>query len=214
MSWLDAVFAPFREQPVSSVPRQPTFIEPPWADFDGGLDRIPVGRAELVATYGDVEATTGRDGKLRVSRAWERESMMLARRLPGYGRPLYVHRTMEPYLREGLRRALLAEPSWRPKAIGCFNPRRMRHDGTMPLSLHSWGVAIDIDAADNGGEYVRDRVEPWSPAWMKIWPSGLPRTVVEAFESCGWEWGGRWRTYLDPMHLQLAWTRGLARPAP
>lgn len=184
---------------------------PPWPDFDGGLDEIPVGRRGLVATFGDLDETIGEDGSIKVSRAWERASMRVARDLPGYKRPLYVHRLAEPYLREALRRALWAAPDWEPDRIGCFNPRRQRHSSTMPLSLHSWGVAVDIDSLENPGRNVGEPVEPWSPRWMRLWPLGLPRLVVEAFESVGWEWGGRWSSYVDPMHFQLVRTRAPVR---
>lgn len=183
---------------------------PPWPDFDGGLDAIPIGRRGLVETFGDLGETFDSKGAIKVSRVWERASMTLARELPGYARPLYVHRLAEPYLREALRRATWVAPDWAPGKIGCFNPRRQRHSASLPLSLHSWGVAVDIDSDDNPGRNLRDRVEPWTGAWTRLYPRGLPREVVEAIESVGWEWGGRWFPYVDPMHFQLCRTR--ARP--
>lgn len=186
---------------------------PPWEDFDGGLGRIPIGRSELVSLYGDIKATTSAKGEILVSRDWEGANMMLARNLPGYGKPLYVHRRIEPYLREAMRRSLIACPNYVFHRVGCFSPRHERHNAAMPLSLHSWGVAVDIDAVHNGPKSLKTRLEPWSPPWLALWPHGIPRGVVESFESVGWEWGGRWFPYTDPMHMQLAWTRAKDPPA-
>ena len=37
-----------------------------------------------------------------------------------------------------------------------------------------------------------------------LWPDGLPRAFVEAFESVGFSWGGRWKGYCDPMHFSFS----------
>lgn len=68
---------------------------------------------------------------------------------------------------------------------GCFNIRNKKRSKTP--SLHSWGVAIDINAA-------------WNRYGAK--PS-LKRGVVDCFKRAGFDWGGDWQTP-DGMHLQLA----------
>lgn len=69
---------------------------------------------------------------------------------------------------------------------GCFNIRRMR--GYKSWSLHSWGIAIDINAAWNGlGE------EPQ-----------MKKELVECFIDASFEWGGTWKRK-DGMHFQLAY---------
>lgn len=68
---------------------------------------------------------------------------------------------------------------------GCFNIRKKR--GAQSMSLHSWGLAIDINAS-------------WNRMGMK--PT-MPMELVECFEEAGFEWGGRW-TKPDGMHFQLA----------
>jgi hypothetical protein len=123
----------------------------------------------------------------RVDADWERAHMVLARHLPGYSKDVYCHRLAEPYLREALRRALAAAPDYAVYSIGCFCPRHMRHDPKRPLSLHSYGAACDANAPDN---------KPNTPG-------NLPPAWVEAWESVGWIWGGRWR-WRDAMHFQLA----------
>ena len=67
---------------------------------------------------------------------------------------------------------------------GCFNIRRKR--GTISPSLHSWGVAIDVNAAWNG---------------MGKKPT-LSTGFVKCFTDAGFDWGGTW-SKPDGMHLQL-----------
>lgn len=67
---------------------------------------------------------------------------------------------------------------------GCFNIRKKRGAGSM--SLHSWGLAIDINAA-------------WNRFGAK--PT-MSDELVACFEHHGWDWGGRWARP-DGMHFQL-----------
>lgn len=70
---------------------------------------------------------------------------------------------------------------------GCFNIRRKR--GARSASLHSWGLAIDINAAWNGfGK-----------------PPTMSKELVACFTDAGFDWGGRWKKP-DGMHFQLAKT--------
>lgn len=67
---------------------------------------------------------------------------------------------------------------------GCFNVRKKR--GLTSMSLHSWGIAIDVNAAWNGlGK---------TPV--------LSAGFVKCFTDCGFDWGGTW-TRKDGMHFQL-----------
>jgi hypothetical protein len=68
---------------------------------------------------------------------------------------------------------------------GCFNIRKKR--GLTSMSLHSWGIAIDVNAAWNGlGK------EPT-----------LSAGFVKCFTDAGFDWGGTWKRK-DGMHFQLA----------
>jgi hypothetical protein len=68
---------------------------------------------------------------------------------------------------------------------GCFNIRKMR--GINSPSLHSWGIAIDINAAWNGlGKQPQ-----------------LSAEFVKCFTDAGFDWGGTWQR-LDGMHFQLS----------
>ena len=71
---------------------------------------------------------------------------------------------------------------------GSFNYRPMR--GGTALSMHSYGVALDWDAAENPFH---------SP--KHLYKEG--DLIVKAFDSEEWTWGGRWSNP-DWMHFQAA----------
>lgn len=68
---------------------------------------------------------------------------------------------------------------------GCFNIRNKR--GAASASIHSWGLAIDINAAWNGFGKV---------------PT-MSKELVKCFKDAGFDWGGDWAKP-DGMHMQLA----------
>ncbi len=67
---------------------------------------------------------------------------------------------------------------------GCFNIRKKR--GALSQSLHSWGLAIDINAAWNG--YGKT--------------PNMSKELVACFTDAGFDWGGTWAKP-DGMHFQL-----------
>tara|TARA_R110000868_G_scaffold189441_2_gene432417 strand:+ start:81 stop:500 length:420 start_codon:yes stop_codon:yes gene_type:complete len=67
---------------------------------------------------------------------------------------------------------------------GCFNIRKKR--GLSSQSLHSWGLAIDVNAAWN----QLNQQPQLSPEFVKC------------FEDAGFDWGGNW-TRKDGMHFEL-----------
>jgi hypothetical protein len=67
---------------------------------------------------------------------------------------------------------------------GCFHIRKKIASKSM--SLHSWGIAIDVNAAWNG--YNKKPT--------------LSKELVQCFKDAGFDWGGDWATP-DGMHFQL-----------
>lgn len=175
--------------------------------FDGGLIGIPVGLKERDEVYGEPSVSVGADNRFKVSRKFGKNlGTVPAERFPNYFRRLYMHRLVAPYFVEAMRRAHINCPDWKPKRIGCFNPRRMRHskDPRVPFSDHTYGIAFDIDPSENRAwsrRKYKDRPMPFTKGWKEY--SSLPAGVVMAFESVGFEWGGRWKTFCDPMHFSL-----------
>lgn len=75
---------------------------------------------------------------------------------------------------------------------GCYNYRKMR--GGSRLSMHSWGTAIDLDAAHNRLKWGRNKARFAKPIYDKFW---------EIVESEGGVSLGRERNF-DWMHIQFA----------
>jgi len=68
---------------------------------------------------------------------------------------------------------------------GCFNIRKKR--GLSSMSLHSWGLAVDMNAFENG----LNQTPKLSPGFVKC------------FTDNGFDWGGTWKRK-DGMHFQLS----------
>lgn len=68
---------------------------------------------------------------------------------------------------------------------GCFNIRKKR--GLTSMSLHSWGIAVDLNAFENG---------------LNQQPK-LSHEFVKCFTDAGFDWGGIWQRK-DGMHFQLS----------
>jgi len=68
---------------------------------------------------------------------------------------------------------------------GCFNIRKKR--GLNSMSLHSWAIAVDVNAFENGlGKEPK-----------------LSAEFVKCFTDAGFDWGGTWKRK-DGMHFQLS----------
>jgi hypothetical protein len=112
---------------------------------------------------------------------------IVTRRVPILGE-VTCHRAMVPVLRAALAelaRRGLARLVNRGDFAGCYAPRRIQPRGQ--LSLHAWGLAVDLNASANPfrGRSHQD-----------------PR-LVRTMERHGFTWGGRWPTRPDPMHFEL-----------
>jgi hypothetical protein len=60
--------------------------------------------------------------------------------------------------------------------------------GTSTASLHSFGVAIDINWRENQFSYA--------PSYT------IPRNVIDTWKKYGWRWGGDWSGKKDTMHFE------------
>jgi hypothetical protein len=195
---------------VSLDPVAPGIQPPAPSRFDGQIAHRPRDRDEVIAAFGD----PSRSGMYTANAdpTWYARNIVELHGtdafLPVLARSYFpIHHEIEPYAREAFKRAEAAAPGYvqRPGTWG-FNFRHMRHDPSLPLSYHSWGIAIDVNPDDNVAASFQpgERPAPWSVEWTKRWPRGVPVGVVAAFESCRFCWGGRWTTYCDPMHFEWA----------
>lgn len=76
---------------------------------------------------------------------------------------------------------------------GTYNWRPIA--GTDRLSAHSFGIAIDINAAH--GDYWRWQGQDSAP----VYRNRIPREIVAIFEKHGFIWGGKWYHY-DTLHFE------------
>lgn len=99
------------------------------------------------------------------------------------------HRLMFPQLAAALaeiEREGLADEINPADYGGCYVPRFIDRDPRRALSMHAFGLAIDINVSEN---HLGTRGK-------------LDRRVVAIFERWGFGWGGYWSTP-DPMHFEL-----------
>lgn len=73
------------------------------------------------------------------------------------------------------------------KQLGCFCPRHKMSNPKRSLSLHSYGMAVDINWRTN-------------PIGQR---GDIPRELIKIFRKHGWTWGGSWRRPKDPMHFEF-----------
>ena len=154
---------------------------------DGSGPTGPARPAQLKAMFGEpaVGLPYG-DDWVRLDPAFLRR-YIVTRRVPILG-AVACHREMIPPLRAALgelaRRGLsrLVNPG---DYAGCHAPRRIQARGQ--LSLHAWGVAIDLNASAN----------PF------MGRSRQDRRLVRTMQRHGFTWGGEWPTRPDPMHFEL-----------
>ncbi len=100
------------------------------------------------------------------------------------------HRVMLPQLRGALQEVVsrgLAGEIHPEEFGGCYVPRFIAHDPSKGLSLHTWGIAVDLNVPGNQRGVAGD----------------IDRDVVAIFKKWGFAWGGDWN-YTDPMHFELA----------
>lgn len=128
------------------------------------------------------------DGSIEVDDAWVAASIV-TEEVPILGR-VTCHRVMLPQLRGALQELVdtdLADLVQVEEYGGCWVPRFIGRDPTRPLSLHSWGIAVDLNVASNQLGTVGE----------------MDPRVVDVMARWGFAWGGTWSTP-DPMHFELA----------
>ena len=125
------------------------------------------------------------DGTIEPDARWVRDNIR-TEDVPIMGR-VTCHRLMLPQLRGALQEVQAAGLAGTLKTYdGCYVPRFIERNPERSISLHTWGIAIDMDAATNY-RGIRGTMDP---------------RVVAIFKRWGFAWGGDWR-FTDPMHFEL-----------
>ena len=154
--------------------------------------KAPVGRDAIFELYGDPTPLVGEDG--HVSSIWE--ARMVPVRLPGplplgwdenvFARSVRVHQTIDDVVRETFDALVVHWSSLRTYDGGYV--WRTQRGSSKKLSMHSFGAALDFNAATN----------------RQGSPGNMHPSIVAVFEAHGWTWGGRFReSRVDPMHFQF-----------
>lgn len=146
-----------------------------------------------VLTGGSVAAAVGTfnysvldGGRVAPDPAWVAENIR-TQEVPILGR-VTCHKVMLPQFEAALREISergLADKIRVGEYGGCYYPRFIA--GSTSLSLHSFGIAFDVNVPGN----------------LRGVPGDIDRTVVSIFKKWGFAWGGDW-SYTDPMHFELA----------
>ena len=157
-----------------------------WTKMESGLMLpIPIGYKALEEQFGAIVYDEAGGGQVHIVNDWADENIIKAN-LPVVGDQL-IHKKMEQVFKNVFQ--LIKDRGLDEEILqfGCWCPRHKMHNPKNGLSTHSWAIACDINWATN----MPGKVGDLNPA------------IVEVFEACGFEWGGRWRTR-DDMHFQYA----------
>lgn len=139
--------------------------------------------------FGEFAARPLPDGTIAIDRRWTQRNIV-TKRVPILG-DVTCHRAFFPQLRDALqevRRRGLSFLIDRSQFGGCYGPRSIGRVPGGRLSHHAWGIALDINAADNAFG-TRSDLDP---------------RLVEIMERAGLTWGGRW---LVPDGMHFEWVR-------
>ncbi|MGQ9616358.1 MAG: M15 family metallopeptidase [Spirochaetota bacterium] len=181
-SSFDPIFYPYHTGPLRELPGESSFPVKRSSDF---LDAL-IGSSEM---------------EIRASCLW----------VPFLDHKAFIHRMTAIPLKMVEARILREAETSMPVRQYIENIRiifslsRRRVSGTLNMSYHGYGLAIDIIPKGYGRKHVYWR---WSsafdPGWGRIplekrWQP--PLEVIEAFEENGFVWGGKWY-HFDSVHFE------------
>lgn len=151
---------------------------------------------QLIAKFGN--PTTD---QLRFERTWMVLWVVpsdIRSAIPALPARIYLNKQIQPHLERTLR-ALIAKGLHKQIQTydGCFVVRKQR--GSNAISRHSFGIAIDLNAAWNPlvrnvtaatRKKLRAEKVTWSEEFLQVWRDN------------GWNCGADWVNSLDGMHFQ------------
>ena len=147
----------------------------------------PIGQAQG-SLIGTMRYRIKKNGFIEPDPAWIAANIVTAR-VPILG-TIMCHRLLVPQLAAALNEVAqedlghLIHPG---EYGGCYVPRFIGRDTHRALSMHAFGLALDLNVKENY-QGTRGNMDP---------------RIVEIFERWGFRWGGYW-SQPDPMHFELA----------
>jgi len=144
---------------------------------------IPKSSQDVIKTFGKIEYRDLTNGNIKITNDWAKDNIVKID-LP-IVRKKWIHKKLINAFTDALN--LIEEHGLANKIyqFGTWSPRHMSHNIHRPLSLHSWGIACDINWSQN--RYGTN--------------GNMHPDIINAFEKHGFSWGGRWKTK-DPMHFE------------
>lgn len=157
-----------------------------------GKPPIPEQR-HVRAVYGDFSYKEVANGAIVIDPEWARKNIQTVKLFDGKVR--WMHTLVAQEFADLYKRACEAS-GYKPQSVQTYVPRHTLWNAAKPLSMHSWGIAVDFDPQRNrmGGTDGQTK----GPSMLR-----KHMAFVEVFEAAGWTWGGRWNTQ-DDMHFQRA----------
>lgn len=186
-----------------SLPRENQSQMPPVVTVEGPMSKAPQAKPER-ARAREVVNINGKDYEKVDRRFWTsvvgENTTLISNKDPVeknkpftfLGKNFAVNRLIMPYLVEVEERLRKAGIKFNPEVIQSYNKRNItdaQGKDTGKKSLHSWGVALDIDPSKN-------------PRYKKS--GNMPAEVLAVFRSVGFNCGADWNPdTLDEMHLEF-----------
>jgi hypothetical protein len=138
-------------------------------------------------------------GQIVVNGAVSSQVVAVFRRLYGERFPIRRMRPVDAY-------GASDERSMAADNTSAFNCRYAVAPGPKSWSVHAYGEAIDVNPVENpyleGGKVRPPAGAPYANRSMARPGMAVPNgTLVRAFASVGWPWGGRWPATPDWQHF-------------
>lgn len=144
--------------------------------------RTPEKFYKMFGRFSYIETQPPTGAIINVDRKWQRNIVPI----DFAGKKIWGHRAVKDSLESIWTQWTALRHPYKVIFSGCYNPRHQMNNPKKPLSIHSWGAAIDLNAQTN----------------LPGKPGDLPDELVSLFENEGWNWGGRWKAK-DAMHFQM-----------
>ena len=154
----------------------------------GGASQVAVLAGTSVSeAIGKFTYTNGPDGIIKPDQRWV-NGYIRTEEVPILG-TVTCNKAFLPQLRGALAEIVqrgLASKINPDEYAGCYYPRYIGRSASNGLSLHSWGIAVDINVPGN----------------LRGTRGEIDREVVKIMKKWGMAWGGDWN-YTDPMHFEM-----------
>jgi hypothetical protein len=156
-------------------------------EFKNASQTAVLAGSSVSDAIGKFTYTNGPDGTIKPDQRWV-DQYIRTEEVPILGR-VTCNKAYLPQLRAALSEVVqrgLASKINPKQYAGCYYPRYIGRSPANGLSLHSWGIAVDINVPGN----------------MPGTRGEIDRGVVDIMKKWGMAWGGDW-SYTDPMHFEM-----------